>query len=121
MELKEFMTRALVQLIEGVRDAQSKAKDLDGRVNPRIPENLVKEKPLDSRILVLGGTHNSQVFFVEFDIAVTVAEGEGVKGGAGISIAAVRFGADAQATSSNIQENRIKFVIPIDFPIMNPQ
>ena len=53
---------------------------------------------------------------VEFDIAVTAAEGAEAKGGIGIFVGAVGIGSQARADSQNRSTNRIKFSIPIVLP-----
>lgn len=39
MELKEFVTQTLVQIIEGVKDAQQQTKDSGALINPKTFRN----------------------------------------------------------------------------------
>jgi hypothetical protein len=36
MELKSFVTQALVEIVEAVKDAQEQTKDTDAIINPRV-------------------------------------------------------------------------------------
>ncbi|MGD1046335.1 MAG: hypothetical protein ABR936_13580 [Bacteroidota bacterium] len=116
MELKEFVAETLTQLTQGVKQAQEQVKEIGGKINPFIMPMLIQKQQIDPRILILGGNVNETVFMIDFDVAVTVTEGEGIKGGAGINVAAIHLGADTQQTSSNTQQSRIKFLIPIVLP-----
>jgi hypothetical protein len=116
MELKEFINQTLVQLIEGVKLAQNQTRSLDGEINPYLPEVLLKDKVLDSRMFRLGGTVEKNVFFIDFDVAVTVIESDNIKGGGSINVAAIKLGAGGESNTTNTQQSRIKFIIPITLP-----
>jgi hypothetical protein len=44
----------------------------------------------------------------------------GAKGGIGVFISAVVVGARAEINESNISQNRIKFQVPVSYPIQLP-
>jgi len=116
MELKDFLSQSLLQIIEGVKIAQEKSADFKAKVNPFLPNVLVKDKVLDPRMLYLGGTHQYTVFLVDFDVAITVTEGDNIKGGGSLNVAAIKIGAEGQSSTTNTQQSRIKFLIPITLP-----
>jgi hypothetical protein len=116
MELKQFVSQTLLQILEGVKSAQEQSGALGAEINPRLPDILVKDKSLDSRIISLGGTHQKTVFLIDFDVAITVTEGEDIKGGGAINVAAIKLGAEGASTATNTQQSRIKFLIPITLP-----
>jgi hypothetical protein len=107
MELKEFIQKSIIEIIDGVTGAQNYAKDKGARVNP---VNIASgnTKVWDSNGLI-GQS-------VEFDVAVIVNESSEGKINAGINV----WGIGAGGQQSNGQENsttsRIKFSIPLFSP-----
>ena len=99
MELQNFISDALEQIMLGVSQSQSTAKGLGGEVSPAW-EGMTIPTP-DT---------------IEFDVAVTVADGSLAKGG--IAIAAGFFGAGGGKQSESRTESisRIKFSIPVRYP-----
>jgi len=96
MNLQEFVTESLKQIMAGVADAQ-KDSTSTGRINPPSgPFVPVKE--------------------IEFDVAVTVSQEQGAKGGIGIFVGAVGIGAQGKAQSANTSVSRIKFSVPVQLP-----
>ena len=101
MELKQFVSESLSQIIEGIKTAQ--ANSLDSRkegsyINPEIR-----------------GANDPRI--IEFDIAVSVTKDDSVTGGAGIFIGPVTLGTKAEAQASNSSISRIKFSVPTRFPV----
>jgi hypothetical protein len=114
MELKEFISRSLVDIIEGVTMAQAatlehaKAGGM-GSIHPIGPAINPKMFSGD----------DSAVKIVDFDVAVTVTEGisSEVEGKAGISV--IGLNAQLQQESSHSKVSRIKFQVPIRFAYLN--
>lgn len=82
MELKEFVTAVLTEIIDGVKDAQQEAGYArDGEVNP-----LLRASPgaLEGRGYLVTARSGQLVQSVKFDVAVTAQKGTGTKGGIGI-------------------------------------
>lgn len=112
MELKEFISQTLEQIISGVKDAQSNLPG-DGEVNPKIwmaqREDAAKHRILESN-------SGKWIHLVKFDVAVTVAEGSGTKGGIGLIVGPVTLGSAGESKSENSSINRIQFEVPIAYP-----
>lgn len=111
MDLKEFVTQTLTQIIEGVRGAQIYGKDLSAEVNPELlttPEQAGKQGFL--------GTRDQYVPIVQFDVALTVTEGTGTKGGIGVFAGAISLGSLGQSQNESSSVSRVKFSIPIRLP-----
>jgi len=101
MELKEFVSGTLVEIIEGVKEAQSKTMDRAKHgtyVNPGCQ-----------------GANSTRP--IEFDVAVTAVEGQKTKGGVGIFVGPVGLGSHGQSEVQNTSLSRIKFTVPIVLPI----
>ncbi len=77
MELKDFVSQALTQIIDGVKESQSGTKDGDAEINPHL--NLSHSEMGKQGILWAASEGAAQI--VKFDVALTVTEGTGTKGG----------------------------------------
>lgn len=112
MDLKDFVSETLVQIIGGVKEAQVKAKLLGGEINSAIwkgRENLEKHKILES---ATGGI----IQIVDFDVALIITEGKGTKGGIGVFAGGLSLGSQGQSHAENESVSRIKFKVPITLP-----
>lgn len=54
---------------------------------------------------------------MDFDVAVYVEEDQKAGGGAKISIASIGIGGEAQIQSTNKSESRLRFSIPVIYPV----
>ena len=119
MDLKSFVAETLVQIVEGVADAQKRIHDLavGAAINPNhIPDHanrITKASP------------------VQFDVAVTVSDEVASKAGAGasagfLSVISARVDAKAEETDTlrNEAVSRIQFSVslaqPGDITTYNP-
>jgi hypothetical protein len=93
MDIKEFVSETLKQIVDGVIDAKNR-KDGEA-VDVHYPNRTQK---------------------VTFDVAVTVIEGKETGGKAGISVWSIGAGVTGKTESSSSTISRIKFDIPIELP-----
>ena len=112
MELKEFITSTLMQIVEGIEVAQKRLKQNGSEAI--INTNMTRDT--DGH-LVTGGRRRS-VELVEFDVAIVASEGSEMKAGGGITVVSV-FKAEAggKSNQSTGSESRIKFKIPMSYPM----
>lgn len=108
MELKEFIKQSLVEIIDGVVEAQAYAKQKGARINP--PRSKSSSTVVADAWGVIGQE-------VEFDVAVVSNESIEGKVNAGISVIGIGVGGQTSADRSNATQNRIKFSIPLFLPI----
>jgi hypothetical protein len=116
MELKEFVSESLKQIIDGVIDAQTYAKSKGASI---IPSRMIYTAPSNNIPVVLAGMRgeiNKPVQIMEFDVAVTVTQTGEAKAGLGIFSGALGIGAQAKLEDGNVLANRIKFSVPFLFP-----
>lgn len=113
MELQDFISSALQQIIKGVKDAQEKTAVDGGHVNPVGLRGLHDQ---------LGGRRYNPTDFsvteiVDFDIAVTAAEGKSSKESVGVVVlSAIGLGRqNLSETKSNVV-SRIRFSVPVMLP-----
>ena len=112
MELQEFITESLTQIMAGVAAAAEAAKEHGALINPRMTH-----EGGDKRALVMTGSGPSFAETVHFDIAVTVTEGTESKAGIGIFAGAVGLGAKGATAAETSSVSRLKFNVPIAFPM----
>lgn len=116
MDLQEFVKQTLSQIVDGVTDARAQVSDKDGEINPRVNsshEQLGKQGFLFSS--------EGIVQIVKFDVALTVGEGKGTKGGIGVFAGAVNLGSSGESNSKNVSVSRVQFSVPLRLPRGNGQ
>lgn len=112
MELAEFVSQTIKEIIMGVKNAQADPELKEAEINPMFRGGL-------SDFSVHGvamGTNRKATQFVEFDVALTVLEGTGTKGGIGVFMGPLGLGSQGQSSSENTSVSRIKFKVPITLP-----
>lgn len=116
MELEDFVSESLKQIIKGIQSAQDFAQK-EGRgakINPRGITGLKKDskgqrQPHDISTKL-------PVERVEFDVAVTASETSEKKGGGGLRVWVVSVGAEVGKTAENMTVSRIRFSVPVVLP-----
>jgi hypothetical protein len=104
MELKEFVAQSIIQIMEGVKEAQRKAIELDGSVNPYTIAGNVK------------GYSLKDLSNIEFEVSVTSEDKAGIGGGLNVFFGAISVGGKVDVSDSKIALNRLKFTIPVMYP-----
>lgn len=110
MELRDFVSGTIKQIISGIRDAQNCEETKGAKIIP----TTYYAKPGESDLFD-SKTHEP-VFYLEFDIAVTASEGTQTKGGISVFSGAINLGTHGQSEKDNTTLSRIKFEVPIIFP-----
>ena len=111
MELKQFISETLTQILSGIADAQSTAKSHGGQVNPALLP--IHPGPIEGSIRDGAGTV-AQI--ISFDVAVTVSEGTATKGGIGVVTGLISLGSAGSSQDSSTTVSRIKFNVPLVLP-----
>jgi len=111
MELQEFISATLIQVLEGVRDAKAHqlTQNDGGQINPHTVGTKHPDKQVSQETKTI-------VQDVEFDVAVTVEKGTETKGGILVVLGAVSLGSSGKSDKSSATVSRIKFSIPIGLP-----
>jgi hypothetical protein len=110
MNLREFLAETEVQIVEGVKDAQSRTTEHGASVNPRIFATKDSEK---YGVFVATG---KAAQMVQFDVALTTTEGTGTKGGIGVFTGVINRGSSGQSQSESSSISRVKFSVPLTLP-----
>ena len=112
MELKNFISQALTEIIQGVSDAQQVLGDNGKFINPELSTQQGDHEKHGKNVSIQG----QLVEIVEFDVAVTATEGTETKGGIGVVAGFFAIGSQGQSSSENSAVSRIKFSVPITLP-----
>ena len=117
MELKDFISTTLVQIVKGVEEASEDLLDSDAIVNP------INVNPDRTENILIYGYYNpdAQIYSrpvqkIEFDIAVIVEQGKETKGSFGIQVGSIGIGTQGRSESGNSSVSRIQFTIPMLLP-----
>ena len=109
MQLQEFVTESLTQIIQGVRNAHAAAKTAGAQVNPI---GLAVAKP-GSEIYSQAG---QLAQLIHFDVAVTATETDKAQGGIGVFVGALAVGTKGEVESQSSAISRIQFSVPVVLP-----
>jgi hypothetical protein len=121
MNLQNFVTESIVQIVRGIEAANDALKDSTAVVSPK---NVV---PIDTeRSHVFGyliepdsqGQYRTSVQRIDFDVAVYAEEGTETKGGIGLMVGTIGLGSQGKSDKSHSSESRIKFAVPIILPAL---
>ena len=114
MQLEEFISETLKQIINGVTEAQLYAKTKGAVI---VPEGLINFST---------GTPNyadryreNPAHIIEFDVALTTMEKNETSGKAGIFVTVFKAGIEGKGGSENSTVSKIAFAIPIHLPTQN--
>lgn len=112
VELRDFVSQVLSEIVLGVSDAQEAIKQTSGEISPT---GLRFSKPQGPPVVFKEG--RGLVQQVEFDIAITTKRTTGAQAKAGIFVAQLfNLGAEADTSSEKEGINRIKFAVPVLLP-----
>ena len=113
MELKDFVKRTIVQIVEGVKAAQEATKEAGAEVNPEGLRYISTEDNKEGR------RYSDLGYFTEdiqFDVAIAASEGTETKGGIGVFMGPVLLGSQGKSDAGNSTVSRIKFTVPVRLP-----
>ena len=115
MNLQNFITESLLQVIKGIKDAQNKINITD------IPED--DKKYFTSYIAPTPLNVDKKIYEnhdkIEFDVAITVSKDSTKTGKFHITVAGVEIDGRSQTSAnSHSSVSRIKFSIPVIYPSM---
>lgn len=109
MELNEFVKGTLLQIIQGVHEAQGLAKEYGATVNPgRITGNNLLQSTINNK--------SCTVQNVDFVVGLTSSTSESTKLGIGVMLGSIGIGGKTDANDNNTAATSVKFSVPIALP-----
>jgi hypothetical protein len=118
MDLKDFVKESLVQISQGISEANIALEGTGAVINPQnIRINSENSQAYGRTDFSAKEDPRSRVVEkVDFDVSVVVEQGEQTKAGIKLSVASIGLGAGGQSSSADRSESRIKFSVPVVFP-----
>jgi hypothetical protein len=115
MELRDFVSETILQIVNGVMDAQSRVDSPGVIISPKISTNL--NYASDHGYLWAGSADKGgYAQILKFDVALTVSEGTDKKAGIGVFAAAVSIGGSGSSSATQSSVSRIQFSVPLVLP-----
>lgn len=111
MDLKDFVKNTLVQIVDGVAEAEKELEQKGASANP--VGGYFDQKQIGGRNWSF---KDGITDTVEFDVALTNSEKEGTSGGIGVLLGSVNLGAKGQTEETVTSVTRIKFSVPVLLP-----
>ena len=111
MELQEFIKNTLVQITNGVIDAQNELKGTGCLINPEgtsINGNVVKSAGETRKIRAIEK--------IKMNVVLEITETNGTSNGIGV-VKVLKAGFESEKSNSNSKVTSIEFEIPIAFPV----
>ena len=100
MDLKEFTKQTIVQIVEGVKEANSVVSENNAHIHTQ------------EESYTFGTSY--PITNVDFDVAITATETEGSNGGEGIKVMGVfNAGGEIESKIENQTISRVKYTIPL--------
>jgi hypothetical protein len=105
MELKDFVSETIAQIMGGVSGAikSHDVKSLGGIINP-IPASRE----------AMPNSH--EALMIEFDVAVTVESGEASSKDGGLNIKVLEASISKDQSRRTVGESRVRFSVPVTLP-----
>lgn len=116
MDLKEFVSETIVEIIEGISDAQKRLEGSGAKVSPSINKLFTAAQTGGTNMALGYAKGGGLIQMVDFDVAVTAVEGTETKGGIGVVAGIFALGSQGKSTESNQSISRIQFKVPVCFP-----
>ena len=113
MDLEDYIAETLRQIVSGVAKSQELTVSHGAVINPKMRSNATVNSALG---IIPTSTEGVYAQLVHFDVALTVKEGTGTKGGIGVATGIVNLGSAGQSSNENMSVNHVKFTVPVALP-----
>ena len=110
MNLQEFISTALTEIVAGVAAAGQEAKAHGALIGSMPLYGYLKE----AKIITTEG--DRPVSQVEFDVVLAETSGTNTKGGIGVFLGSIALGSQGGSHGEASSHSRVKFSVPIAFP-----
>jgi len=110
MELEEFIEKTLLQIFNGVCSAQPEVKKLGGTINPFDKDYTDK----GGNLLYM---EYSKKRYIDFEVSLTESNKNEANAGIGVLLGVVSIGGKGNKGNENISLTKVKFSIPVFYPV----
>lgn len=116
MELKDFVSNTISEIIEGIVAAQARVQAHGAFVNPG---NLMRSTQDVGQSALWDNRNNNYARPISFDVALTVEEGTNTEAKVGVVAGILNLGAGGASENKQLAVNRVQFTVPVLFPANN--
>ena len=114
MELKDFISESLIQIVEGTVQAQKYFDKKIERANV-LQKHWVNFYP---SVDIMGrDEHEQPIHCIKFDVSVELSENSDNEGKAGINVFAAKFSGNTASNKSDTRQTNISFTLPLSLPM----
>ena len=113
MDLRQFVSTTLSQIVEGIVDAQKAVLQHEAYINPG---NLMRNATNTSESAIWDNRTNNYARSVVFDVVLTVEEGTNTGAKIGVVAGVFNLGANGASENKQASVSRVQFTIPVLFP-----
>jgi len=113
MELKEFVKETLVQIAEGVKDAQEDCKKIGGLVNPMLKVQVCNAETYNHDDSDYPATR------VNFKVGLTESNTKGDKTGIGVFLSKISLGKEMNKEVEMQSITSVEFSVTVVFPYID--
>jgi len=115
MNISAFVAETLVQICDGVLEANKRLEGTNAVVNPDGVYTFSQSNQGFGELDPEGGC-KPIIHLVHFDVAVHASKDQETKGSIGIVVASIGLGSQGRSEAKTGSESRIRFDIPILLP-----
>ena len=109
MELEQFISETLVEIVNGVVKAQEITEKSGALINPANAKAAAGD-------IYDRAAEKGYISRVDFEVALTSAEGTEGKGGIGVMFCGIGIGGNEKTDTRNVSVTNVRFSIPVIFP-----
>ena len=117
MKLKDFVRQAIEDIVTAVIEARDSLGTTGAEICPPLKTDLARLAEAGKEISHRG----LPVRELEFDIAITVSKEATTHGDIGVGISVLGLKSGGKSHKADEQESRVRFSIPLTFPLDHPK
>lgn len=114
MELKEYVCQTIVQICQGVKEAQKECAEMGAIVNPAVTIGTNGEFCIPKKTSVVNIVRRVQMIDIDATLTDSSSDTGGGHLGIGVNFAGIRIG--GEQTSGNSSTNHVHFSVPVALP-----
>lgn len=114
MELKEYVCQTIVQICQGVKDAQKECAEMGAIVNPDVTIGQDGEYSIPKRPSAVNIVRRVQMIDIDATLADSSSDTGGGHLGLGINFMGVKIG--GEQSTGNSSTNHVHFSVPVALP-----
>jgi hypothetical protein len=110
MTLGDFVTETIMQIADGVKNAQEKTKDAGCLVCPKKYTNNVQN--------TIKGYYGEYISLIDFTVVLQNTTDSENKAGVGVWLGGVAIGAKGENANRELTVTTVKFSVPVQLPFV---